>query len=137
MRSSDSFHFNIPKSINYANSDSSPFNSDESLSAETSSHNDSISLSLPKPIIPSTTTNYDSTNPSSNDSSPIKLHDNPTFKKIIKTHQTNPRIDRSRHPSQNLSMLPHPPIDRTTKTHFILRHQPKMDYRLFIPPSKL
>ena len=110
MRFSDSTHFDIPKPIKYANSDSS-FNFNESPSDEDSSQNDSNSHSLP-PI----TSNCDSTNPS-NDSSPIKRHDNPHFKKIIKTHQTNPPIDRSRHPSQNQSTLPHPPIDKTTNTH--------------------
>ena len=36
MRFSDSINFDIPKPIQYANSDSSPFNSDESLSDDTS-----------------------------------------------------------------------------------------------------
>ena len=39
--------------------------------------------------------------------------------------------------AQNPSILPPPPIDRTTKTQYNLRYQPKMDYQLFIPPSKL
>ena len=112
MRFSDSTQLNIPKLIKYASSDSSPFNSDESQSDEDSSQ---------KPIIPPTTSNCDFKTPSSNYSSPIKLHDN-SFKKIIKTHQTDKPSDRLRHPSQNQSILPPPPIDRTTKTQYKLRH---------------
>ena len=127
MRFSDSTQFNIPKPIKYANSDSSFF-SNESFSDDDSPQ---------KPNTPSTTSNYDFTTPSSNDSSPIKLYDNSPFKPIIKTPQTDIFIDRSRHPSQDQSNLLPPPIGRTTKTHYKLRHQPQMDYRLFIPPSKL
>ena len=137
MRFSDSTHFYIPKPVKYANSESSPVNYDESLSDEDSSHNDSISHSLPKTHNITNYIDYDSTKPSANDSSPMKIHDNPSFKKIIKTHQTNPPIDRLRHPSQNHAILPDPPIDRTTKNHCNLRHQSKSDYRLFIPPLKL
>ena len=46
MRFSDSTHHDMPKPINYANSDSSPLNSDESLSDEISSQNDPTSLNL-------------------------------------------------------------------------------------------
>ena len=57
---------------------------------------------------------------------------------IIKTHQTVIPSDKLRHPSQNQSILPPPPpIDRTTKTFYELRHQPKMEYILFLPLSKL
>ena len=126
MRFLDSTHFDIPKPIKYANNDSSPFNSDESPSDEDSSHNDFISHSLSKPMIRPTTSYYDSSNPFTNDSSPIKIHCNPSLKRIIKTHQINTCIDRLRHPSQNQSILPHIPIDRTTKTHCNLRHQLKM-----------
>ena len=38
MRFSDTIQFQIPKQIKYANSDSSPFNSDESFLDEDSSH---------------------------------------------------------------------------------------------------
>ena len=38
--------------------------------------------------------------------------------------------------TKHFSSLP-PPIDRTTKTKYQLRQQPKLDYRLFIPPKKL
>ena len=71
MRFSDSTPFDIPKPIKYVNSDYSLINSDESPSDEESSQNDSISHSLPL-----TTSNYDSTNPFANDSSPIKIDDN-------------------------------------------------------------
>ena len=126
-RFSDPTQFNVPKTIKHANSDSSPFKSDESLSDEDSPQ---------KPVTPSTTTNYDFQTPSLNDNSPIKQYDNSPFQKIIKTPQTDMPIDRSRHPSEYQStLLPHL-IDITTKT-YNLRHQPKIDYRLFIPLSKL
>ena len=48
----------------------------------------------------------------------------------MKTHHTDIPIDRSRHHSQNQTNLIPPLIDRTTKTHYNLRHQPKIDYRL-------
>ena len=128
MRFSDSTQFGIPKPIENANSDSSPINSDESLSEEDSSQ---------KLTIPPTTSNYRFRNPSSNDSSPIKLYDNSQFKQIIKNPQTDIPIDRSRQPSQDQSNLLPPQIDRTTKTQNNLRHQSKIDYRRFIPPSKL
>ena len=102
MRFSDSTHFNIPKPIKYSNSDSSPFNSDKSLSDEDSQQ---------KLITPSTTSNYDMTTPSLNDSSPIKLYDNSSFKQMSKTPQTDIPIDRSRHPSQDQPNLLPAPID--------------------------
>ena len=43
----------------------------------------------------------------------------PPFEKIIKTHQSGPPIDKSRHPSQNQSNFSQPPIDRTTKLNII------------------
>ena len=45
MRFSDSITYNIPKPIQYANSDSSPFNSDESLSDDPSEPDDVQTLS--------------------------------------------------------------------------------------------
>ena len=121
-------NFTFQNPLNHANSDSSPFNSDESVSDDDLPH---------KPLTPLTTSNYDCTAPSSNDSSPITLYENSPFKQIIKTPRTDISIDRSRHPSHDQSNLLPPPIDRTTKTHYNLRHQPQMEYRLFIPPSKL
>ena len=128
MRFSDSSQFGIPKPTENANSDSSSINSDESLSDEDSSQ---------KLIIPPTTFNYRFKIPSSNDSSPIKLYDNSHFKQKIKTPQTDIPIDTSRQPSQDQSNLLPPPLDRTTKTQNNHRHQPKIDYRRFIPLSKL
>ena len=69
--------------------------------------------------------------------SPIKPIHNSPFKQIVNTPRTDIPFDSSRHLSQNQSNLHPPPIDRTTKTHYPLRRQPQMDYRLFIPPSKL
>ena len=48
MRFSDSIQYGIPKPIKYANYDSSPFNSDDTLSDDTSSQED-ISLSTSGP----------------------------------------------------------------------------------------
>ena len=88
-------------------------------------------------ITPSTNFNYDPTSSSSNDNSSVKLYDNSPYKEIITTPQTDSPFDRSRHRSQIQSNSLPPPIDRTTKTQYQLRHQPKIDYRLFIPPPKL
>ena len=74
---------------------------------------------------------------SSNNHSPIKPYDNSHFKQIIDTPQTDISIDRTRHLSQDQSTLLPPPIDRTTKTHYPLGCQPRMDYGFFLPPSKL
>ena len=128
MRFSDSTKFNIPKPTKYANCDSFPFNFDETLSDDDSPQ---------KPITPSTTSNYDFTTPSSHDSTPIKLYDNSPFKQIYKTPKTDIPIDRSRYPTQDQPNLLPPPIDRTTKTHYNLRQQPKLYHRPIILPSKL
>ena len=55
----------------------------------------------------------------------------------IDTPPTNLSSDRSRHSSNNQTTSLPPLIDRTTKTTYKLRQQPKLDYRLFITPSKL
>ena len=140
MRFSDTTQFQIPQPIKYANSDSSPFNSDESLSVADSSQTfmtPSTSLTLyitfnqnsPQANrTPFITSNHKSLTPS--------INDNSLYKNIINTPHTNIPSDRSRHPSQNQTDSLPPPIDRTTKTTFKLQHQPKLDYRLFIPPSK-
>ena len=121
MRFSDTTQNQIPQITRYANSDSSPFNSDESLSEE-----DSQTFMTP----PSCSTSNQNT-PS------ITSNDNSLYKHIINTPHTNVPSDRSRHPSHNQTTSLPPLIDRTTKTTYKLRQQPKLDYRLFITPSQL
>ena len=141
MRFSDSNQFQIPQPIKCANSDSSPFNSDNSLSDEDSSQ---TSMTPPTISTPSSTSNQNApqTNRTpliSSNQNPLTpfTNDNSVYKNIINTPHTNIPIDRSRHLSLNQTdSLPHL-IDRTTKTTYKLRHQPKLDNRLFIPPSQL
>ena len=147
MRFSDTTQLQSPQPTKYANSDSSPSNSDESLSDEdsqtfmTSSTTEDSSRTLMTPFstsnqnfpqdedTPSVTSNQKSLIPSTNDNS--------LYKNIVNTPHTKIPSDRSRHPSHiQTDSLP-PLIDRTTKTTYTLRHQPKLDYRLFITPSKL
>ena len=128
MRFSDTTQFQIPKPTKYANSDSSPFNSGQSLSDE-----DSQTLTTPfstsNQNTPSITSNHKSlTHPT---------NDNFLYKDIIITPHTNIPSDRSRHPSHNQTDSLPPLIDRTTKTTYKLRQQPKLNYRLLITPSKL
>ena len=78
---------------------------------------------------PSITPNHKSLTPPTNDNS--------SYKDIPITPHTNIPSDRSRHPSHNQTDSLPPLIDRTTKTTYKLRHQPKLDYKLFITPSKL
>ena len=125
MRFSDFTQFHLPEPIKYANSDSPPFNSDESPSDDESSK---------KPL---KTTTCNCPPPSSNNISPIKLFGHSPFKQILITHHTDISIDKSRHLSQDQSNSHPPPLDRTTKTQYPLRRQPQLDYRLFIPHSKL
>ena len=112
MRFSDTIGYNnnVPQPITYANYDSSPFNSSESLSDDISS----------------------TTNPSSNRPDDTLSNTNP----LSNTPGTHQYSDRTRHHSQNQSN-PSISTNRNIKTHDNLRQQPKMDYRLFIPPSKL
>ena len=153
MRISDTTQFQIPQPTKYANSDSSPFNSDESLSDKDSSQ----TFMLPSTtedssqtfMTPSTTLTPSNTSNQtfSQESTPFitsnhksltaPTNDNSLYKNIINTPHTNIPNDRSRHPSQNQTDSLPPLIDRTTKTIYELRHQPKLDYRLFIPPSIL
>ena len=141
MRFSDTTQFQIPEQIKYANSDSSPFNSDESLSDEDSSQ---TSVSPFTTMTPFTTSNQNSsqasTTPfitSNHKSFTPPTNDNSLYMNIILTPHTDISSDRSRHLSQNQTDSLPPLIDRTTKTTYKLRHQPKLDNRLFIPPSKL
>ena len=130
MRFSDTTQFHIPQPTKYANSDSSPFNSDESLSEE-----DSQTFATPPSFrtsnqnTPSITSNDKSFTPSTNDNS--------LYRHIINTPHTNSSTDRSRHHANNQTTPLPPLIDRTTKTTYKLRQQPKLNYRLFITPSKL
>ena len=134
--------FQIPQPTKYANS-ASPFNSDESLSDEDSqtfmtpsTTKDSSqtcvtpsSFSTSNQNTPSITSNHKSLTPPNNDNS--------LYKDIIITPHTNIPSDRSKHPSNTQTDSLPPLIDRTTKTTYKLRQQPKLDYRLFTTPSKL
>ena len=116
MRFSDKTQFQIPQPIKYANSDSSPFNSDESLSDEDSSQTfmtpstTSIQNSPQASKTPFITSNHKSLTPPTNDNS--------LYKNIINTPHTNIPSDRSRHLSQNqtdsLPLL----IDRKLLTNY-------------------
>ena len=120
MRFSDTTQFQIPQPTKYASSDSSPFNSDESLSDEDSqtfttpsTTEDSSqtfvtpsSFSTSNQNTPSRTSNHKSLTPPTNDNS--------LYKDIINTPHTNIPSDRSRHPSNNQTDSLPPLIDRTT-----------------------
>ena len=112
MRFSDSITYNIPKPIQYANSDSSPFNSDESLSDDPSLLDDDQTLS-PNDLSTQTPSN---TNPPSN----TNLLSQP----ILQAPGTNHTFDRTRHPSQNQSPSSITNY-RDTKTHYKIGQQPK------------
>ena len=139
MRFSDIIQIQIQPPTKYANSDSSPFNSDESLSdddSQTSMTPSSTVTPYNTPSVPSNQSTLfepfnhnSSTNPITNDTT--------LYKNKINTPQPNYPNDRSRHPSQNQTDSLPPLIDKTTKTTYKLRHQPKLDYRLFKPPSQL
>ena len=75
MRFSYSTHYDIQKPIKYANYDSSPFNSDDTLSDDTSSR-EHLSSSQPNPL----------SNPSLQDTSSFN---DSGFQSITKTHQSN------------------------------------------------
>ena len=152
MRFLGTTQFQLPQPTKYDISDSSPFNSDESLSDD-----DSQTFMTPsstedfsqESITPSTTLTPSKTSKQnfSQNSTPVVLsnhkpltpptNDNPFYQNIINTPHTNIPLDRSRHSSQNQTDSLPPLIDRTTKTTYKLRHQPKLDYRLFIPPKPL
>ena len=133
MRFSDT-QFQIPEPIKYAKSDSSPSNSDESLSDKDSSQ---TFMTPSTTLTPSTISNQNAPQTSrtpfitSNHKSLTPVtDDNPLYKNIINTPHTDIPTDRSRHLSQNQSDSLPPLIDRTTKTTYKLRHQPKLGYRL-------
>ena len=130
MRFSDTTQIQIPQPTKYANSDSSPFNSDESLSDEDSqTFMTPSSFSTSNQNTPSITSNVKSLTSS--------INDNSLYKNLIYTPHTNIPSDRSRHSSNNQTDSLPPPIDRTTKTIYKLRQQTKLDYRLLITASKL
>ena len=143
MRFSDTTQIQIPQSTKYANSDSSPFNSDESLSDEDSQTFMTPSTTEDSPqtfVTPSSfsTSNQNTPSITSNDKSlTSSINDNSLYKNITNTPLTNIPSDRSRHSSNSKTDSLPPLIDRTTKTTYKLRQQPKLDYRLFITPSKL
>ena len=141
MRFSDTTQIQIPQPTKYANSDSSPFNSDESLSDEDSQTFMTPSTTEDSPqtfVTPSSFSTSNQSTPSitSNDKF-SSTNDNSLYKNVITTPHTNIPSDRSRHSSNNQTDSLPPLIDRTTKTIYKLRQQPKLDYRLFITPSKL
>ena len=89
MRFSDSTNFDVPKPIKYANSDSSPFNSDETLSDDTSFSDNDQTLSP----------NNFSSQTSSHTDPPSTI--DPPFQSILQPPGTNQSRDRTRLPSQN------------------------------------
>ena len=91
MRFSDTAQFQIPQPTKYANSDSSPFNSDESLSDEDSqtfmtpstTNNSSQTFVTPSSI---STSNQNTPSTTSNDKSlPSSTNDNSLYRHIINT----------------------------------------------------
>ena len=141
MHFSDTTQFQIPQPTKYANNDSSPFHSDESLSDEdsqifkTPSTTEDSSQTFVTPFstsnqnTPLLTSDHKSLTPPTNDNS--------LYKDIINTSHTNIPSDRSKHPSYTQTDSLPPLFDRPKKTTYKLRQQPKLDYRLFITPSKL
>ena len=120
MRFSDTTQFQNPQPINYANSDSSAFNSVESLSDEDSSQ---TFMTPSTTLTPSTTYNQNSPQATPSITSNHKpltppSNDNSLYKNIINTPHTNIPSDRSRHLSQNQTDSLPPLIDRTTKTTY-------------------
>ena len=155
MRFSDTTQSQVPQPTKYANSDSSHFTSDESLSDDDSQtfmriyeYSDSTitedysqkSITPSTTLTPSNTSNQNHSQestpyvPSNHKSLTPPTNDNTLHKNIIDTPHTKIPTDRSRHSSQNQTDSLPPLIDRTTKTTYKLRRQPKLDYRLFIPP---
>ena len=115
----------IPRLSIQTNSSQTFMTPSTTLTPSTTSNQNSPQTSR-TPFIPS---NHKSLNPPTNDSS--------LQKNIINTPHPNIPSDRSRYPSQNQTDSLPPLIDGTTKTTYKLRHQPKLDNRLFIPPTKL
>ena len=117
MRFSDSINVDIPKPIKFANSDSSPFNTDTSSTEDGSSK-------TTYPVNPDTS-----------------LNDSLSFKTIIKTHDTNPSYTCTRHPADNHLIFSSYVFiissnDIYFKSHDQLRQQPRKCYQLFFSPSE-
>ena len=111
----DSIITDIPKPIEYANSDSSSFLSDTSSSDGES---------------------YNTIHPYNPDSS---LNDTSSYKTISKTNDTNPSYTRIRHPTDS-SSLPTPNDTsqiRSFKSHYKIRQQPRNYFILLFSPSKI
>ena len=115
MRFSDTTQLQVPQPTKYANTDSSPFNSDESLSdddSQTSMTPFSTDDSSQKSITPSSTvTPYNTPFVSSNGNTLFEpsnhkslttptTNDNTFYKNIITTPHSNFPTDRSRHSSE-------------------------------------
>ena len=84
------------------------------------------------------TSNQNTPSTTSNDKSlTSSTNDNSLYRHIINTPHTSIPSDRSRHPANNQTTSLPPLIDTTTKPTYKLRQQPKLDYKLFITPSKL
>ena len=126
MRFSDTTQFQVPQPTKYANSDSSPFNSDESLSVDDSqtfmtpsSTEDYSQKSITKSttLTPSNTSNQnfcqESTPFVTSNHKPLTppTNDNTFYKNIINTPHANIPTDRSRHSSQNQTSSLPPLID--------------------------
>ena len=122
MRFTDTIEFQIPQPTKYANSDSSPFDSDESISDEVSqtfmtpSTTDNSSQTFVTPSSFSTS-NQNTPSTTSNDKSlTSSTNDNSLYRHIINTPHTKILSDRSRRSSNNQTTSLPPLIDRTTKT---------------------
>ena len=121
MRFSDTTQLQIPQPTKYANSDSSPFNSEKSLSdadSQTFMTPSTTEDSSQTFVTPSSfnTSNQNTPSTTSNDKSlTFSTKDNSLYKDIINTPHTNIPSDRSRHSSNiQTNSLP-PPIDRLLK----------------------
>ena len=112
MRFSDSILYDTRKPNKYAKYDSSPFNSEDTLSGDTSSQEVSLSTH--------------------------NLSSNPIFHYNVSYEDTSIKSLLKKTPySQNDKPIYQSPITRQTKSHYNLRHQPRKDYQLFIPQSNI
>ena len=126
MRFSDSTSYDISKPIKYANSDSSPFSSDESLSDDNSLHDN---------LTPPTPSNYN-TDLSTKNSSLTNLNDN--LNKKVKFLQIT-HLLTGHAISLKINLFHQTRLSQEQQKLIIAcdTNQSKFDYRLFIPPSKL